>query len=80
MVLGTAINSISGTSIDFTRYQVGLKITVMFSGVSTNGSSPYLIQIGSTSITTSGYSSSSITAGGSNSVIGINATTGFSSF
>ncbi len=56
---GTAVASTSGTSIDFTSIPSWVKrITVMFSGVSTNSSSPYLLQIGSGSITTTGYVSS----------------------
>lgn len=55
---GTAVASTSGTSIDFTSIPSWVKrITVMFSGVSTNGSSRIQIQIGSGSVTTSGYSS-----------------------
>ena len=51
----TAKNSTSGTSIDFTGIPAGTKrITVMFNGVSTNGSSNLQIQIGSGSVTTSG--------------------------
>ena len=53
---GTAVASTSGTSIDFTSIPSWVKrITVLFSGVSTNGSSNYLIQVGSGSVTTSGY-------------------------
>ena len=53
---GTAVASTSGTSIDFTSIPSWVKrITVMFSGVSTSGTSPYQIQLGSGSITTSGY-------------------------
>lgn len=56
----TAVASTSGTSIDFTSIPAGVKrITVMFNGVSTSGSSAYLVQIGSGSFTTSGYSGSS---------------------
>jgi hypothetical protein len=56
----TAQASTSGTSIDFTGIPSGVKrITVMFSGVSTNGSTNFLIQIGSGSVTTTGYSSGS---------------------
>ena len=48
--------SSSGTSISFTSIPSWVKrITVMFSGVSTNGSGNYQIQIGSGSVTTSGY-------------------------
>jgi hypothetical protein len=54
--VGTAVASTSGTSIDFTSIPSWVKrITVMFDGVSTNGSSFVLVQIGSGSITTSGY-------------------------
>ena len=56
IVSGTAQNSTSGTSIDFTGIPSWVKrITVMFSGVSTNGTSNYQVQIGSGSFTTSGY-------------------------
>jgi hypothetical protein len=44
---GTAVASTSGTSINFTDIPSWVKrITVMFSGVSTNGASNYLIQLG----------------------------------
>ena len=53
---GTAVASTSGTSIDFTGIPSWVKrVTVMFSGVSTNGASPLQVQIGSGSFTTSGY-------------------------
>lgn len=56
LVSGTAVASTSGTSIDFTGIPAGVRrITVMFNGVSTNGSSAYLIQLGAGSVTTSGY-------------------------
>jgi hypothetical protein len=46
-IAGTAQASTSGTSIDFTGIPSWVKrVTVMFSGVSTNGSSPILIQLG----------------------------------
>jgi hypothetical protein len=52
----TAVASTSGTSIDFTSIPSWVKrITVMFAGVSTTGGSGVQIQIGSGSITTSGY-------------------------
>jgi hypothetical protein len=57
---GTSQASTSGTSIDFTGIPSWVKrITVMFNGVSTNGTSNLLVQIGSTSFTTSGYLGSS---------------------
>jgi len=53
---GTAVASTSGTSIDFTGLPSTVKqITVMFNGVSTNGSSQVQVQIGSGSVSTSGY-------------------------
>ncbi len=65
---GTAVASTSGTSINFTSIPSWVKrITVMLSGVSTNGTSIPLIQIGSGSVTTTGYSGSTWTANTSNS-------------
>jgi len=54
---GTAVASTSGTSIDFTSIPSWVKrITVMFDGVSTNGSSLVCIQLGdSGGIETTGY-------------------------
>ena len=53
---GTAVASTSGTSIDFTSIPSWVKrITVMFSGVSTNGASDYLVQIGAGSVASTGY-------------------------
>ena len=53
---GTAVASTSGTSIDFTSIPSWVKrITVMFNGVSTNGTSNPQVQIGSGSALTSGY-------------------------
>ena len=64
---GTAVASTSGTSIDFTGIPSWAKrITVMFNGVSTNGTSNLLIQIGSGSVAASGYlgGSSNLSSGG----------------
>lgn len=56
IVQGTAVASTSGTSIDFTGIPSWAKrITVMFNGVSTNGTSTVQVQLGSGSFTTSGY-------------------------
>jgi hypothetical protein len=54
---GTAIASTSGTALDFTDIPSWVKrITVMFSGVSTNGTSKVMVQLGdSGGIETSGY-------------------------
>ena len=44
---GTAVASTSGTSVDFTSIPSWVKrVTVMFNGFSTNGSSNYLVQLG----------------------------------
>ena len=54
--LATAVASTSGTSIDFTGLPSWIKrLTVIFNGVGTNGTAGYLIQIGSGSVTSSGY-------------------------
>jgi hypothetical protein len=58
MVLATAQNSTSGTFVDFTGIPSWVKkITVMFNGVSTNGTSPLIIQLGTgpSTFITSGY-------------------------
>jgi hypothetical protein len=58
LTLATAQATTSGTSIDFTGIPSWVKrITVMFAGVSTNGTSNLQIQIGSGSVTSSGYAS-----------------------
>jgi hypothetical protein len=61
MVLETAQASTSGTSIDFTSIPSWVKrVTVMFEGVSTNGSSLPRLQLGdSGGIETTGYSGQS---------------------
>ena len=59
LVSSTAVASTSGTSIDFNSIPSWAKrVTVMFSGVSTNGSSNLLIRIGSGSFVSTGYVSS----------------------
>lgn len=75
--LGTAVNSTSGTSIDFTGIPSwARRVKLNFSGVSTNGTSVYQLQIGSGSVSTSGYET--VTAGASNAgaVASANRTTG----
>ena len=59
IVQGTAQASTSGTVIDFTGIPSWAKrATVMFNGVSTNGTNNLLVQIGAGSVTTSGYAGS----------------------
>jgi hypothetical protein len=57
LVLGTAQNSTSGTSIDFTGIPSWVKrVTVMFNGVSTSGTSNVQIQLGTSGgIESTGY-------------------------
>jgi len=56
LVSGTSQASTSGTSIDFTSIPSWVKrITVVFNGVSTSGTSVKQIQIGSGSVVTTGY-------------------------
>lgn len=55
---GTAVATTSGTAIDFTGIPSWVKrITVIFNQVSTSGTSPLQVQIGSGSVDTSGYTS-----------------------
>ena len=75
---GTAQNSTSGTSIDFTGLPSWVKrITVLFNGVSLSGTSNILIQIGSGSIVTTGYNSSTGTVVNAAASSGATSTAGF---
>lgn len=82
---GAAVASTSGTSIDFTSIPSWAKrITVMFSGVSTNGSSVLLVRLGTSSgFATTGYDSTasvSSSAGGyQSSTVGMLVTYGTAS-
>jgi hypothetical protein len=64
LVSGTAVASTSGTSIDFTSIPAGVRrITVMFSGVSTDGTSIIQVQLGdSGGIENTGYVAGTISA------------------
>jgi hypothetical protein len=60
---GTAVATTSGTSVSFTSIPSWVKrITVLFIGVSSTGTSGFVIQIGSGSTTTSGYLGGSFNA------------------
>jgi hypothetical protein len=76
---GTAVASTSGTSIDFTGLPTWVKrITVMFSGVSTNSTSPPLIQIGTSGgIQATGYLMTATTLSNAAAVTSTLFTTGF---
>lgn len=77
IVQGTAVASTSGTSIDFTSIPSWVKrIVVIFSGVSTSGTSIKQVQLGSGSIITSGYTSSTTTTGTTSATL--TSTTGLS--
>jgi hypothetical protein len=82
VISGTAVASTSGTSIDFTSIPSWVKrITVMFSDVSLNGSSSYLVQLGdSGGIENSGYSSTSVTTDSGGNSAGVNSTSGLAIF
>lgn len=78
LTLGTAQATTSGTAKDFTGIPAWAKrVTVMFTGVSTNGTSPPQLQIGSGSVLTSGYLSSNAVAVHAASTGCANFTTGF---
>jgi len=73
---GTAVASTSGTSIDFTSIPSWVKrLTVMFQGVSTSGSSYVLIRIGAGSVDTTSYTG--ITAVGWSGIANYSDTSGF---
>lgn len=62
IVAGTAVASTSGTSITFTGIPSWAKrITIMLNSVSTSGTNAIQAQIGSGSMTTTGYSSAGVT-------------------
>ena len=78
IVSGTAVASTSGTSIDFTSIPSWVKrVTVMFNGVSTSGTSNYLVRIGSGSVDTTGYSSSGLTQNAGGGLTAPSDSTGF---
>lgn len=71
-----ASQSASGTSIDFTGIPAWAKrVTVMLNGVSTNGTSSVLIQLGAGSVTSTGYLGGSSVL--SSAVATVNNTSGF---
>ena len=75
---GTAVASTSGTSIDFTSIPSWVKrITVMFNGVSTNGTSIVQIQLGDAGgIETSGYTGMTARFAAANNVYTVAYTSG----
>jgi len=79
IVQGTAVASTSGTSIDFTSIPSWVKrVTVMFDGVSTSGTSVPQIQIGTSSgVQTTGYAAIANQTANVASVFTTSSTTGF---
>ena len=77
MVLETA-QSATGTEVDFTSIPSWVKrVTVMFAGVSTNGASNPLFQLGAGSVQSSGYLCASGVISTPNTTNAANYTTGF---
>ena len=77
LTAGTAVASTSGTSIDFTGIPSWAKrVTVMFSGVSTNGTSVPIIQLG----TSGGIQATGYLGGAEYASVAANFTTGFGLF
>jgi hypothetical protein len=76
---GTAVASTSGTSIDFTSLPSWVKrITIMFDGVSLNGSANIFIQLGTSSgVVSTGYTSTSITLNSTSASAGASSTNAF---
>ena len=78
LVSATAQNSTSGTSIDFTGIPSWAKrITIMYNGVSTSGSAALIVQIGSGSVVTTGYSGTGTGYSGTSSGASTAFTAGF---
>ena len=78
--MATAQATTSGTSIDFAPSTTTIpswakRVTVIFNEVSTNGTSAVIVQLGSATVQTSGYSASAWTGGSGNS--GVSYTSGF---
>lgn len=67
-IAATAVASTSGVNIDFTSIPSWVKrITVMFAGLSTSGTSPVRLQLGTSSgVETTGYTSTSTVMGVAN--------------
>jgi len=79
VISGTAVASTSGTSIDFTSIPSWVKrLTVMFNGVSLNGSANIFIQLGTSGgVVSTGYISTSNILNNSSGSSGSSSTSGF---
>lgn len=77
MSLVASVASTSGTAVTFTSIPTwAKKITISLSGVSTNGTSPVQLRIGSGSIDSTTYQSGGTYVGGTNEASGTNSGTG----
>ena len=73
LVSGTAVSA-SGTAVDFTGIPAGVRrITVLLNNISTNGTSPFLIQLGDSG----GFENTGYIAGAASRSIETTNTTGF---
>ena len=78
IVRGTAVATTSGTAVDFTSIPSWVKrITLMFNGFSTSGTSQILVQIGAGSVTSTGYVSSGYGAASTPTYSVASSTSGF---
>lgn len=78
VIAATAQASTSGTTIDFTSIPSWVRrITVIFNGVSLSGNDDLLVQIGSGSFTTSGYTSVSNQTDNGGATTSASSTSGF---
>lgn len=81
LTAGTAQASTSGTAITFTGIPSWVKrITIILNNISTSGTANILFQVGSGSITSSGYASSTALVYGTNNTLTSSSTAGFISF
>lgn len=77
MSLVASVASTSGTAVTFTSIPTwAKKITISLSGVSTSGTSPVQVRIGSGSIDSTSYQSGGVYVGGTNEASGTNSGTG----
>ena len=78
IVRGTSVATTSGTSVTFTGIPSWVKrVTLMLNGVSTSGTSFVIVQIGSTTFTTSGYLGTTMGVGNAVGTSAVSTTTGF---
>ncbi len=80
IVLGTEQATTSGTAIDFTGIPAGVRrITIEFVGVSTNGTSPFIVQLGDAGgIENTGYIGAASTVTSAAAAASASSTAGFS--